>query len=211
MPWWFRRWYFPPPPLTFIAGWEEKIERLAPLALREDIRCVSGAPGRLILLFEKLGSLKPGSGGRITEIFPKLELIAHGGVSLDPYRERFEAMLEGSRAEMREVYPASEGFVAIADRGPGEGLRLLADNGLFYEFVPADELGRDKPTRHWLGTVETGIDYAIALTTCAGLWSYVLGDVVRFVDRSPPRLIITGRVVPFGGSPRHSSSFGPSR
>ena len=193
VPWWVRRWYFPPQSLTFITDWEEKIERLAPLALQEDIRLVSGAPGWLTLLFEKLGSLKPGSGGRIADIFPKLELITHGGVSLNPYRKRFEAMLEGSRAEMREVYPASEGFVAIADRGPGEGLRLVADNGLFYEFVPVDELGRDKPTRHWLGTVETGVDYAIVLTTCAGLWSYLIGDVVRFVDRSPPRLIITGR------------------
>jgi hypothetical protein len=193
VPWWIRRWYFPPQSLTFITDWEEKIDRLAPLALREDIRFVSGAPGWLTLLFEKLGSLKPGSGGRIAEIFPKLELITHGGVSLSPYRRRFQAMLEGSRAEMREVYPASEGFVAIADRGPGEGLRLVADNGLFYEFVPVDELGRDKPTRHWLGTVETGVDYAIVLTTCAGLWSCLIGDVVRFVDRSPPRLIITGR------------------
>ena len=102
-------------------------------------------------------------------------------------------MLEGSRAEMREVYPASEGFVAIADRGPQQGLRLIADNGLFYEFVPVDELGKPNATRHWLGTVETGVDYAIVLTTCAGLWSYVIGDVVRFVDRAPPRLIITGR------------------
>ena len=102
-------------------------------------------------------------------------------------------MLEGSRAEMREVYPASEGFIAIADRAPGEGLRLVADNGLFYEFVPVAELGTDKPTRHWLGTIELGVDYAIVLTTCAGLWSYVIGDVVRFVDKTPPRLIITGR------------------
>jgi acyl-CoA synthetase (AMP-forming)/AMP-acid ligase II len=94
---------------------------------------------------------------------------------------------------MREVYPASEGFIAIADRGPGEGLRLIADHGLFYEFVPVGELGTDKPTRHWLGTVEPGVDYAIVLTTCAGLWSYVIGDVVRFVDKAPPRLIITGR------------------
>lgn len=192
VPWWIRRWYFPPASLTFIADWEEKIERLAPLALQEDIRFMSGAPGWMTLLLEKLAALK-GEGRRIKDVFPKLELITHGGVSLNPYRKRFEAMLEGSRAEMREVYPASEGFVAIADRGPQQGLRLLADNGLFYEFVPVEELGRAEPTRHWLGTVETGVDYAIVLTTCAGLWSYVIGDVVRFVDRAPPRLLITGR------------------
>ena len=193
VPWWIRRWYFPPQSLTFITDWEEKIERLSPLALQEDIRLISGAPGWLTLLFEKLGSLNPESGGRIAEIFPKLELITHGGVSLNPYRKRFETMLEGSRAEMREVYPASEGFIAIADRAPRQGLRLVADNGLFYEFVPVAELGSDRPTRHWLGTVELGVDYAIVITTCAGLWSYVIGDVVRFIDKTPPRLIITGR------------------
>jgi hypothetical protein len=193
VPWWIRNWYFPPPSLTFLTDWEEKIERLAPLALQEDIRFISGAPGWLTLLFEKLASLAPEGRRRIADLFPTLELITHGGVSLNPYRKRFEAMLEGSRAEMREVYPASEGFVAVADRGPQEGLRLIADNGLFYEFVPVEELGRPNPTRHWLGTIETGIDYAIVFTTCAGLWSYVIGDVVRFVDRSPPRLVIAGR------------------
>lgn len=192
VPWWIRRWYFPPKSLTFITDWEEKIERLAPLALQEDIRFMSGAPGWMTLLFEKLTALK-GEGARIGDVFPNLELITHGGVSLNPYRKRFEAMLEGSRAEMREVYPASEGFVAIADRGPQQGLRLIADNGLFYEFIPVAEVGQPNATRHWLGNIETGIDYAIVLTTCAGLWSYVIGDVVRFVDRAPPRLVITGR------------------
>jgi len=192
VPWWIRRWYFPPESLTFITDWEEKIERLAPLALQEDIRFMSGAPGWMTLLFEKLAALK-GEGSRMADVFPKLELITHGGVSLNPYRKRFEAMLEGSRAEMREVYPASEGFVAIADRGPQQGLRLLSDNGLFFEFVPVDQVGRADAARHWLGNVELGVDYAIVLTTCAGLWSYVIGDVVRFVDRAPPRLIITGR------------------
>lgn len=193
VPWWIRRWYFPPKSLTFLTDWEQKIERLAPLALNEDIRFISGAPGWLTLLFERLSSLAPEGRNRIADIFPDLELITHGGVSFAPYRKRFESLMEGSRAELREVYPASEGFVAIADRGPGEGLRLIADNGLFYEFIPVDEVGRADARRHWLGTVETGVDYAIVLTTCAGLWSYVIGDVVRFIDLSPPRLIITGR------------------
>lgn len=193
VPWWIRKWYFPPQSLTFLTDWEEKIERLAPLALKEDIRFISGAPGWLTLLFEKLASLQPEGKRRIADMFPNLELITHGGVSLNPYRKRFEAMLEGSRAEMREVYPASEGFVAVADRGPQQGMRLIADNGLFFEFVPVEEIGKASPTRHWLETIETGVDYAIVLTTCAGLWSYVIGDVVRFVDRSPPRLVVTGR------------------
>ncbi len=192
-PRWTYRFYFPPREMTFITDWEEKIERLAPLALQQDIRFISGAPGWLAILFEKLATLRPDTLGRIADIFPHLEMMTHGGVSFAPYRRRFEQLLEGSRADLREVYPASEGFVAIADRGPQMGLRMLVDNGLFYEFVPTSELGSERPTRHWIGNVEPGVDYAIVLTTCAGLWSYVIGDVVRFVDRRPPRILITGR------------------
>lgn len=192
-PWWTRLGYFPSKDLTFITDWEEKIRRLAPLALQEDIRFISGAPGWLSILFEKMAALKSETSGRLVDLFPNLDLLVHGGVSFAPYRQRFERLLEGSHVDLREVYPASEGFVAIADRGPGEGMRLLSDNGLFYEFIPVDELGAADPKRYWVDTVETGIDYAIALTTCAGLWGYVIGDVVRFVDRSPPRILITGR------------------
>ena len=112
-----------------------------------------------------------------------------------PYRPRFAEWLDGSHAEAREVYAASEGFIAAADRGPGEGLRVvIVDNGIFYEFVPVAEIDAAAPTRHWIGDIETGVDYAPALTTCAGLWAYVLGDTVRFVSRDPPRLLVTGRL-----------------
>lgn len=192
-PWWARPFAFPSPELRFLTDWEEKISRMAPLSLERSIRGLSGAPGWLLVLFEKLASLRPETAGRIVDLYPDLELLIHGGVSFAPYKGRFDALLEGSRTKLREVYAASEGYVAIADRGPGEGMRLVADNGLFYEFIPLEELDRPNPTRHWAGNLETGIDYAIALTTCAGLWSYVIGDVVRFVDRRPPRLLITGR------------------
>ena len=192
-PWWSRPFVFPPQKLRFITDWEEKIDTIAPLSLERTIRGISGAPGWLLVLFEKLASLRPGTPGRIADIYPDLELLIHGGVGFAPYRKRFEALLEGSEAKLREVYAASEGFVAVADRGAGEGMRLIADNGLFYEFVPAEEVGRPNPTRHWVDTVEAGVDYAIVLTTCAGLWGYVIGDVVRFVSTRPPRILITGR------------------
>ena len=85
-----------------------------------------------------------------------------------PYRARFAEWLEGGHAELREVYPASEGFVAVADRAPGEGLRMILDHGLFYEFVPVSELDAPRPARHWIATAETGTDYALVLSTCAG-------------------------------------------
>lgn len=192
-PWWSQPFVFPPPEIRFLTDWEEKLSRMAPLSLHRRIRGLSGAPGWLLVLFDKLATLKPGTSGRIVELYPELELLIHGGVSFAPYKKRFEALLEGSQAKLREVYAASEGYVAIADRGPGMGMRLVTDNGLFYEFVPVEELGAPNPTRHWVGNIEPGIDYAIVLTTCAGLWGYVIGDVVRFVDTRPPRLLITGR------------------
>ena len=192
-PWWSRPFAFPPREVRFLTDWEEKLARMAPLSLERRIRGLSGAPGWLLVLFEKLASLRPEAGGRAAGLYPELELLIHGGAGFAPYRERFARLLDGSAARLREVYPASEGFVAIADRGPGEGLRLITDHGLFYEFVPVAELGAAAPTRHWVGNVEPGVDYAIVLTTCAGLWAYLMGDVVRFVATRPPRLLVVGR------------------
>jgi hypothetical protein len=193
VPWWARLRYFPPRELETIADWEEKIARLAPASLKADIRSFGGVPSWLLLFLDKVAELRPESGGRLAGIYPKLEMLVHGGVNFTPYRPLFARRLEGSRAETREIYPASEGFIAVADRGDGDGLRLVTDTGIFYEFVPVEELGSETPTRHWVDTVALDVNYAIVLSTCAGLWSYVVGDTVRFVDRAPPRLLVTGR------------------
>lgn len=193
IPSWKRAWFFPPLELALIPDWEEKIARIGRACLAEDIRAISGAPNWLLLFFDKLAQLSPGSGS-LAAIFPRLELIIHGGIDFAPYRDRFRRLLEGTRAETREVYFASESSIAVADRGDGEGLRLICDNGgTFFEFVPVVELGNTEPTRHWLANIETGVDYAVVVSTCAGAWAYVLGDTVRFIDRHPPRLLITGR------------------
>ncbi len=193
VPFWAQSFYFPGRDLTFISDWEEKIDRLVDGSAGLDFRFLSGAPGWIAILFEKMAEKRGLGPARVADLMPNLEMLVHGGVSFKPYRDRFAELLEGSNAETREVYPASEAFVAIADKGPGEGMRLNLDHGLFYEFIPVEEIDSPNPTRHWIANVKTGIDYAIALTTCAGLWSYVIGDVVRFVDLQPPRLLVTGR------------------
>lgn len=193
IPWWAWPYCFPPRQLALIGDWEEKIDKLARAALTEDIRTITGTPSWLLIFFERLFALRPERAARLARFFPNLELLAHGGVNFAPYRHQFEELLQDSHAELREVYPASEGFIAVADRGFGEGLRLIVDNGLFYEFVPTDALDRIEPTRHWLGTAELGVDYALVLSTCAGLWAYILGDTVRFLELHPPRIIVTGR------------------
>jgi hypothetical protein len=188
-PWWARPWTFPGRELALIADWESKLERLARAALDEDIRILTGTPSWLVILLEHMRAL---GGGRTA--FPDLELLVHGGVSFAPYRHRFADLLGGCGAESREVYPASEAFVALADRADGEGLRVNVDHDVFFEFVPADTIDSPTPERHWVRNVESGVNYAVVVTNCAGLWSYVLGDTVRFVHRSPPRLLVTGRL-----------------
>ncbi|HMO01646.1 MAG TPA: GH3 auxin-responsive promoter family protein [Oligoflexia bacterium] len=192
LPWWARLRYYPPAELALLKNWEEKIEKLASGSLQEDIRMISGVPSWLLIFFKKVFEFKKAS-PKLANCYPNLELLVHGGVNFANYQKTFHSLLEGSNAELREVYPASEGFIAIADRGPGEGLRLILDHGIFFEFVPLEELEKSNPTRHWLGNIQKEINYAVILTTCAGLWSYILGDTVKFIDLNPPRLLITGR------------------
>jgi len=193
IPWWAWPYCFPSRELALIGDWEEKIEKLAHACLHQDIRTITGTPSWLLIFFERLFALRPEWGGRLYRFFPNLELLVHGGVNFAPYQQRFEQLLSEGRAELREVYPASEGFFAIADGYPREGLRLIADNGLFYEFVRVDELHTDKPRRHWLSDAELGVNYTLVVSTCAGLWAYVVGDTIKFISLRPPRILVSGR------------------
>ncbi len=183
--------YYPPRGLALIDDWEEKIRRIGPCSLDQNIRMIAANANWLLVL---LDTLRPaGRARRFCEIYPDLEVVVHGGVSFAPYRKQFTELLEGSHAETREVYAASEAFIAVADRGDGEGMRILPDAGTYYEFVPVDALGPADAPRVGLAEVECGVDYAIVVTTCAGLWAYVIGDIVRFVERDPPRILVAGR------------------
>jgi hypothetical protein len=193
VPWWLRSRIVPSRDIALMADWSEKIERLAPLSLDHDIRIIGGTPNWLLLFFDELAKLRPNAERRLRSWYRNLELIVHGGVNFAPYRKRFRELLEGSGAETREAYSASEAFIAAADRGDGDGLRVVADRGVFFEFVPTGELQASNPARHWLGNVEPDVDYAVVVSTCAGTWAYKLGDTVRFIDRDPPRILVTGR------------------
>lgn len=194
VPAWARPFAFPPPHIARLTDWTQKMALLAEHAPAANIRSISGTPSWLLLLFDELARRHSGGGKRLVDFFPGLELVVHGGVNFGPYRQRFAEWLDGSHAELREAYAASEGFIAAADRGTGEGMRVVLDHGIFYEFVPVGEIEAAAPARHWIGDIETGIDYAPVVTTCAGLWAFVVGDTVRFVSRDPPRLLVTGRL-----------------
>jgi hypothetical protein len=186
--------YAPGAATAAIADWEPRISAIAARVSRQDVRLLAGMPSWMLILFEQVARVRQ-AGGRplrdLVECWPHLGVFIHGGVSFAPYRRVFEDWVGRSLAYV-EVYPASEGFVGLETEAGG-GLTLVIDRGIFYEFVPVEDLGRDRPRRHTVGEVEPGRAYAVALTTPAGLWSYLLGDTVRFVARDPLRLEIVGR------------------
>jgi hypothetical protein len=187
-----RRRYSPGLAIARIPDWETRIAAVAALVERQDLRMLAGMPSWILVLLEHVARRREaGLDADLGALWPNLEVFVHGGVSFGPYRGVLEARL-GRRLECVEVYPASEAFVAVQTEREG-GLTLMLDYGVFYEFVPLEDLGRAEPPRHTVADVELGRPYAVVLTTPAGLWSYVLGDTVRFTARDPLRLVITGR------------------
>ena len=193
LPRWARPYAFPPNDLALEAIWDVKLAKTAEASLSKSVRVLTGTPSWVLILLERVRALREAQGQQGLPVYPDLQLFIHGGVNFAPYRARFDAIFKDQDIDMREVYPASEGFIGIADRGPGEGLRLNLDHGIFYEFVPVEELGSEHPTRHWAASIQPDINYAVVLSTCAGLFSYVIGDTVRFVDTKIPRVLVTGR------------------
>lgn len=177
-----------------IPQWEEKVEAIVEETMRADMRLISGIPPWVQMYFERL--LARTGKATVREVFPDFSLFVYGGVNFAPYRSRLEALI-GGEVDSVETFPASEGFIAYQDQGPGEGLLLVLDNGIYFEFIPTSELGRPDARRLSIGEVELGVNYALVLHTNAGLWGYELGDTVRFVSLDPPRVVVTGRTKHF--------------
>ncbi len=187
---WLRPYTFPPLDVALEPNWDRKLTRMVEDSLAEPITLVSGVSSCLVTLFERV--LERSGRRTVAEVWPTLELVVHGGVKFDPYRETFASLLGAGGIFLMESYACSEGFVAHGEPGT-DWLRLLFDHGIFYEFVPMDEFGASNPTRHWLGNAVTGVNYAIVVSTCAGMWAHVIGDTVRFEQLDPPLLTFTGR------------------
>jgi hypothetical protein len=185
-----RPYTFPPLDLALETQWDRKLALLAEQSLHERITLVSGVPSWLLMLFQRV--LELSGKATIGDVWPHLEVVVHGGVKFDPYLPSFQAILGRDDIRLQETYPCSEGFIAFGDTKTGL-LRLVLDHGLFYEFVPVAELDRPNPTRHWIGDAEIGVNYAIVVSTCAGMWAHVIGDTVRFESRNPPLIHFTGR------------------
>ena len=177
-----------------IEDWEEKVNRIAEETLNERMTLISGIPNWVQMYFELL--LKKSGKQSIREVFPDFDLFVYGGVNFEPYRARFEQLI-GNRIPIIELYPASEGFLAFQDSQEADGLLLNTNSGIFFEFIPADEYFNEQPTRLSLRDVKVGVNYALVLSNNAGLWSYSIGDTVKFTSLEPPRIKVTGRIKHF--------------
>lgn len=173
--------------------WETKLDKIIEETLHKRMSLISGIPPWVQMYFDRIHTQ---TGKKIKDVFPEFELFIYGGVNFEPYKAKlFDSI--GKKIPSIETYPASEGFIAYQDSQTEEGLLLLLDNGMFYEFIPLEEYYNEKPTRLHIGDVELGRNYAIILNTNAGLWGYSIGDTVKFVSKNPYRIVVTGRVKHF--------------
>ena len=178
---------------NLIEDWETKVDEIVKETEKENMTLISGIPPWLIMYFEKLIER---NGKKITELFPNLQLIITGGVNFEPYREKMNELL-GKPVDTIQTFPASEGFFAFQDDYQNEGLLLLTNHGIFYEFVPLEEYGKPDAKRLTLKDIDLHKDYALILTTNSGLWAYSIGDVVRFISKNPYRVVVSGRTKHF--------------
>ena len=175
-----------------IEDWETKVDKIIDETLSEKMTLISGIPSWVQMYFEKIINK---SQKTIGEIFKDFSLFVHGGVNYDPYKTLFKKLI-GKEIDSVEVFPASEGFFAYQDKQNETGMLLLVNNGIFYEFIKANDFGASND-RIPLSKVKKGIDYVMIISTSAGLWAYNLGDTIKFVCLSPYRIIVTGRIKHF--------------
>ena len=194
VPGYLRRNQLPSYETNCIEDWETKVRKIADETVDKPMSLISGIPSWVQMYFEILQEKRKGK--PIKDIFPEFSVFVYGGVNYEPYRARFEKLI-GKRVDSVELFPASEGFFAYQDKQPSEGLLLLLDTGIFYEFIPVDEFFNENPQRLSIGEVELGVNYALILSNNAGLWAYNIGDTVKFVSKKPYRIVVTGRIKHF--------------
>ncbi len=180
---------------ALLSDFEAKRERIARETHRLNVTNLSGVPSWMLSVLKEVLAV---SGKRtIDEVWPNLEVFFHGGVAFAPYRGQYERIITLGGMHYLETYNASEGFFGVQDDLSEQSMLLLVDNGIFYEFVPVADLHRDDPPAVPLWGVETGVNYAMVISTSCGLWRYVIGDTVRFTSRDPYKFVITGRTKSF--------------
>jgi GH3 auxin-responsive promoter. len=192
LPYWAEFFRTPKKEIALMQNWEDKLQIMTKIVATENVVSLSGVPSWMLVLLHKVTEQ---TGKTIAELWPGLEVYFHGGVSFEPYRRQFEALV--GQINYMETYNASEGFFGLQDRTDLESMLLLLDYGIYYEFIPVNEL--DNPQKHIinLSQVQVGKNYAMVISTNGGLWRYMLGDTIMFTETSPYRFKITGRTKNF--------------
>ena len=181
--------------IALMQEWEEKIEKMAESTIREDVTMIAGVPTWTIVLIKKIFEIT--GKHNLHEIWPNLELYIHGGVNFTPYEQQFNSMIPSPSMHYLETYNASEGFFASQDIIGRNGMLLFLNHGIFYEFMPIEEYGKEFPDTLQLEEVEIGKNYVLVITTNSGLWRYIVGDTIQFVSTNPYRIKVSGRVKSF--------------
>lgn len=195
MPFWAHYFRTPNLDIAIMDNWDEKIDKMVAATRNDDVTSISGVPTWTIVLIEKL--FEATGKNNLTDIWPNLELYIHGGVSFAPYRDRFKKLIKSSQVSYLETYNASEGFFGIQDSQLSDDMLLMLDYGIFFEFMPMSEYGKEFPKTYSLRDVEEGENYAMVISTNAGLWRYIIGDTIKFTELNPYRFKITGRTKHF--------------
>lgn len=177
--------------IALMGEWEEKLEKMAEATINENVTNMAGVPSWTLVLLKHI--LEKTGKDNILDIWPNLEVFVHGGVSFLPYKEHFKQIIKSDKMNYLETYNASEGFFSIQEDPNSDDMLLMLDYGIFYEFIPMDNLDKPHPKTLLLDEVEIGKNYAMLITTNAGLWRYMIGDTVKFTSKNPFKIKITGR------------------
>lgn len=190
-PFWANLMKTPDASIMLMNNWEEKLEKICETTIREDVRCLAGVPSWFLTLINKI--LEKTGKNNLHEVWPNLELFIHGGISFIPYREQYKRLLPDPKMKYMETYNASEGFFGLQDDPADSSLLLMLDYGVYYEFMPLSELGKNHPQTLLLQEVQPSVNYALIITTNGGLWRYMIGDTITFTSVNPYKFKITGR------------------
>jgi len=195
LPFWTEFIRTPSPEVALLEKFEEKLERIAGESIQENVTSIAGVPSWNLVMLKYI--VEHTGKKNILEVWPGLELFIHGGVSFSPYREQFKKLIPSDKMNYLETYNASEGFFAIQDDPLCADMVLMLDYGIFFEFIPLDQLGKSSPLALTIGQVEKDTNYALVISTNSGLWRYMIGDTVKFTSVYPHKIVISGRTKHF--------------
>lgn len=190
-PFWTRWVREPKAEIALIPDFELKVKKIAESTIRKNIVAFAGVPSWNLVLIKEILTIAGKT--RLEEVWPNIELFIHGGVSFVPYRETYRELITTPRMKYMETYNASEGFFALQDNPETHDMLLMLDYGVFYEFIPLNQLDNEKPQALTLSEVKLNTPYALLISTNGGLWRYLIGDVIEFTSIVPPKIIISGR------------------